>query len=66
MVKYSHEDSIYLGSLADDLDRISDEIRHLAWEVEGYGEVEPYHLEIEGLAIRIDKVSTLFKQRIKK
>jgi len=66
MVKFYEDDSIYLNSLAKDLDTISDEIRHYAWEIEQDGQFEPHHLEMESLILRLDKVSTLFKQRLKK
>ena len=63
--KEPHPDAAYLASLSKDLYKLSDQIRHFAWQFEEYGKVDGDYLEVENVAIQLDKISILYKERMK-
>lgn len=56
----TNPDAEYIDSLADDLRKLSDDVRHYAWCIQ---DDEDTKMQGKALVNKIQKVSTLFKKR---
>ena len=63
-MQYSNPEAIYLKSLAEDLAKVSKQLSVWAEDQELYGELELDYLEAARVAVVLDKISMLFKQRM--